>query len=784
MTYLIPFKCLHSYRNERTFSMNPGRGFFLPFLLVIVCGTVTTPVFAGVMHRWTDSTGEHQFNAELINVADGKATLKKQRSNEIVTVPLTRLSAGDVQYLKHWSDPAKRQALEKFEDIGDVQCDTDGAIELGLSQSGCTDNDLKLVVALPEVISIDLFECPISDAGLQVLTELKKLQVLHLRETDVKGPGFEHLPAMQSLTDFQYSLDDYTLPPIAQFLPPLGKLNKLKKLSIRHCGVSAEGLKTIGRLTNLESLEIYDGRINSPALENISGLTKLRELKLAGAHIDDADLAHLEGMTELQTLELNDAEFTNKGMQHVAQLKNLTRLELPRRLHNGDLRYLAGLTKLTWLRIDGDHVGDAGLAHIAGLVNLQFLSLPENVTGAGLKHLDNLTRLKELQYDGDKVPFSQAMSWLIDRQGRSVNEALSVLVYRDPSESGSEWKSLSLDFRPRADRESLKYLVELPALEGLVLGEDTTDAWLESLVQIKRLNYFQVLGDRGGEHPVRFSAVGMKHLAECRNIEHLEFYDCDLGAAALVEISTLPKLKHLRLSECKLAPGNTAALSKMKVLESLYITDTNFTDADIGAIADLQNLENVSVPEGVTLQGLVPLKNLKNLRYVSSPRWSEFGFTPLLEMFTRQFGRSHAEALGMIMTVQRNDAGKVVVLRWPYDMNGTAEELAFLSDMHALETLVLPPEVTDEALGHIARLKNLTSLRIDSEHITNAGLSHLAGLTNLEYLYISRAPVTDDALQHIAKLKKLKTISFHRSKVTAAGIAKLQQALPKASIRR
>ena len=36
----------------------------------------------------------------------------------------------------------------------------------------------------------------------------------------------------------------------------------------------------------------------------------------------------------------------------------------------------------------------------------------------------------------------------------------------------------------------------------------------------------------GGEHPVGFSAVGMKHLAACRNIEHLEFYDCDLGAAA------------------------------------------------------------------------------------------------------------------------------------------------------------------------------------------------------------------------------------------------------------
>lgn len=48
---------------------------------------------------WTDKSGKHKVEAELVEVKDGKVLLKKTGDGKIVAVPLNRLSVADRRYL-------------------------------------------------------------------------------------------------------------------------------------------------------------------------------------------------------------------------------------------------------------------------------------------------------------------------------------------------------------------------------------------------------------------------------------------------------------------------------------------------------------------------------------------------------------------------------------------------------------------------------------------------------------------------------------------------------------
>ena len=84
-----------------------------------------------------------------------------------------------------------------------------------------------------------------------------------------------------------------------------------------------------------------------------------------------------------------------------------------------------------------------------------------------------------------------------------------------------------------------------------------------------------------------------------------------------------------------------------------------------------------------------------------------------------------------------------------------------------LKTLNIPKEAkTDSGLKHyLAAVKSPTTLRLNSWNVTDAGLVHLKDLTNLDHLYLEGTYLPG-------------------TQVTDAGIAKLQQALPKCTIHR
>ena len=61
---------------------------------------------------------------------------------------------------------------------------------------------------------------------------------------------------------------------------------------------------------------------------------------------------------------------------------------------------------------------------------------------------------------------------------------------------------------------------------------------------------------------------------------------------------------------------------------------------------------------------------------------------------------------------------------------------------------------------------------------------HLAGLPNLEVLLLQGAQLTDAGLEPLAKLKTLRQLDLRGNKLSDDAVAKLQAALPAATILR
>jgi Leucine-rich repeat (LRR) protein len=87
-------------------------------------------------------------------------------------------------------------------------------------------------------------------------------------------------------------------------------------------------------------------------------------------------------------------------------------------------------------------------------------------------------------------------------------------------------------------------------------------------------------------------------------------------------------------------------------------------------------------------------------------------------------------------------------------------------------------DITDAGLARIARMRNLTQLRLASEKVTDAGLACLAELKELRHLHLIDMPISDTGLAHLHKLKNLESLYLDGTGATDEGMKGLVEALP------
>jgi hypothetical protein len=130
--------------------------------------------------------------------------------------------------------------------------------------------------------------------------------------------------------------------------------------------------------------------------------------------------------------------------------------------------------------------------------------------------------------------------------------------------------------------------------------------------------------------------------------------------------------------------------------------------------------------------------------------------------------------------------------------------LKICGNLHTPKGLEFVPNITDEGLEHLGRIKGLVELWLSGIPVTDTGLANLSGLTDLEHLtlqdtritdagltsllpmtkltklYLVGATITDSGLSTLFKLHNLKVLVLDKTRITGRGIAELvkSKALP------
>lgn len=234
-----------------------------------------------------------------------------------------------------------------------------------------------------EIASVDLTGAWVSDADLERLAGLTKLNRLVLAHTRVTDAGFAHLAGLKTVRE----LDCY----YAEFF-------------------TADALAHLSGWQSLERLVLRGTRVTSKVLEHVARLKGLRWLDLGYTQIDDANLDLLADLPLLETLSLGGNRISAGGLAQLRLLKNLHHLDLSgvQRVDSGEwgivlnratLGEIGALTGLRSLNLAGATLNDTG-ADRPGLKE----SVRQNIEG-----FDRLSRLGNLEVlDVSRLPMSAA----------------------------------------------------------------------------------------------------------------------------------------------------------------------------------------------------------------------------------------------------------------------------------------------------------------------------------------------------------------------------------------
>lgn len=353
---------------------------------------------------WRDATGKFTVEAELVEVKDGKAFLKKA-DGRVGEIPTARLSEADQNYLKSL-DP-ESAVVKRIRNLGGEIGHDRGLARGPVTRvkfrydSKLTDADLQPLKGLTQLQELALSRTAVTDAGLEHLQGVPKLQRLDLAGTKITDAGLKRLSALPQLRELELA----NTPITDAGLGHLKALSQLEKLSLDYTQVTDAGLKHVQGLPQLRVLGLSETQVTDAGLQQLAGLNQLRQLSLGSKACTGSGLKHLQGLPSLQSLSLSGAAATDAGLEQVQAFPKLKELILiGGNVTDAGLGRIKGLTQLQMLMLSGSAVTDAGLQHLKGLTELQHLGLSAaSLTDAGLEHLQGLSQLQTLNLDQTKV---------------------------------------------------------------------------------------------------------------------------------------------------------------------------------------------------------------------------------------------------------------------------------------------------------------------------------------------------------------------------------------------
>jgi len=301
-----------------------------------------------------------------------------------------------------------------IEDAGGTALkDASGRITgVDLRASWVTDSDLRRLVLLPDLTTLDLSLTRITDQGMQELKNLTGIVDLNLYFAEyVTDEG------MAAIKGWKH----------------------LKRLNVHGTKSSDTTLEHISGITTLESLNFGSAVMTDVGLERLISLPNLKELTMGGNEVSDAGLQALREMPGLTYLDLSGRQGTDSNVWAVS-------------ISDVGLDAILTLKELRELRFGCTAIG-------VGIEGAKFAEVSAtSVTNEWIEKLKALPKLERLKVQGcnrindESIPVLAKMPALreVDLKGTSVSEkGLAVLKAAKPGIRlySGPWVAKSANFR-------------------------------------------------------------------------------------------------------------------------------------------------------------------------------------------------------------------------------------------------------------------------------------------------------------------------------------------------
>jgi hypothetical protein len=319
-------------------------------------------------------------------------------------------------------------------------------------------------------------------------------------------------------------------------------------------------------------------------------------------------------------------------------------------------------------------------------------------------------------------------------------------------------------------RRVLPFLKDIQAVKGTAKTEPGGPAWLRDLVGAESMGIFDrltVLDIYDPKIPIKSGRMNDQ-----------------VTDKWLERIAGLPDVRSLNLQSAAIQGPGLRYVGTLKSLDTLNLTLTPISDPPLVQLKGLTNLRSLYLASTkVKGEGLRHLKltRLENLNLHSAPV-NDAGLEQIglltslerLEIVHTHFTDKGAVHLRNLTRLRRLQLGSP---------EGTGASLAHLRGLTSLHELDLHDgQTSPDGAKHVGGLKSLRILRVYGGAYQDDDVMEIAKLASLESLVLHTPRLTDTGLQHLSSLKRLRRLEVMGTKVSAAGVARLKEALPRLEV--
>ena len=273
---------------------------------------------------------------------------------------------------------------------------------------------------------------------------------------------------------------------------------------------------------------------------------------------------------------------------------------------------------------------------------------------------------------------------------------------------------------------------------------------------------------------VEMSDDQMRHISHLTGLKEINLHGTNILGTGLKYLAGLKSLKKLWLGGTHVGDNELSCLLNLPSLEGLGLSDTPTTDAGMVVVGKITSLEVLSLSAGVSDEGLAQLKNLTNLRWLSTGDRgvTDKGLACLAALTNLEYLCLEGAQVSDGGLIHLKNMSKLKSLRL-YGTRVTEKGFAHLENLQNLEELNVLFGVTEIGLLALSKLPSLKNITVDGDSFGENGLKLLSKFKSLEHVYIDNTDKMDAIVKELINLPGLKDLTLGTG-LTDEGLVKLK----------